>query len=147
MCYPRPMRWALLALLAGSARAAGVSKDDAAHNPALALRCADAEFPNKPDHVISASTDMARPRDAHPAFYGCFDWHSSVHGHWVLVRALKLQPDLPDAPRIRALLDAHLSTAAIAGELEYLRQPAHKTFQRSYGWAWLLKLSEELRGW
>ena len=137
----------LLVLLAAPASAAGPSREEAARFAALALRCADTELPNKPDHVISASTDMARPREAHPAFYGCFDWHSSVHGHWLMVRALKLYPDLPDAPRMRALLDAHLSTAAIAGELEYLRRPAQRTFERSYGWAWLLKLSEELDGW
>lgn len=113
----------------------------------LALKCADAEFPNKADHIAASEADLARPRDAHPSFYGCFDWHSSVHGHWLMVRALKTAPGMSEASRLRAALEAHLSTAAVAGELAYLAQPGRKTFERTYGWAWLLKLSEELRSW
>jgi hypothetical protein len=113
----------------------------------LALKCSGAEFPNKADHIAAGLDDLARPRDAHPAFYGCFDWHSSVHGHWLMVRALKSAPGLPGAEKLRAALDAHLSTAAVQGELAYLAQPGRKTFERTYGWAWLLKLAEELRAW
>ncbi|MFI5361954.1 MAG: DUF2891 domain-containing protein [Elusimicrobiota bacterium] len=129
------------------ARAASPSRAEAALFAAQALKCATTEFPNKQDHVADGPDDLARPRDAHPAFYGCYDWHSSVHGHWLMVRALKLYPDLPDAPRLRAALDAHLSTAAVSGELSYLARPSRKAFERTYGWAWLLKLDEELRGW
>lgn len=114
---------------------------------ALALKCASSEFPHKADHVAAGLDDLARPRDAHPSFYGCFDWHSSVHGHWLMVRALKLSPGLPAATGLRAALEAHLSTAAVAGELAYLAGANRKTFERTYGWAWLLKLSEELRSW
>ncbi len=137
-----------LLLLAPSARAEVPSRDQAARFAALALKCATTEFPNKQDHIADGADDLARPRDAHPSFYGCFDWHSSVHGHWLMVRALKLHPDLPDAARLRAVLDVQLSTSAVAGELRaYLARPSRKAFERTYGWAWLLKLDEELRGW
>jgi hypothetical protein len=134
-------------LFAPRARAGSPSREDAARFAALALKCATTEFPNKADHVADGADDLARPRDAHPAFYGCYDWHSSVHGHWLIVRALKLHPDLPDAARLRAVLDVQLSTSSIAGELGYLARPSRKAFERTYGWAWLLKLDEELRGW
>jgi hypothetical protein len=133
-----------LLLLPVSARAASPSRDEAAHFAALALKCATVEFPNKADHIADDAGDLARPRDAHPAF---FDWHSSVHGHWLMVRALQLYPDLPDAARLRAVLDVQLSTTAVAGELAYLAKPSRKSFERTYGWAWLMKLDEELRGW
>jgi hypothetical protein len=137
----------LILSLGTAARAASPSREEAARFAALALKCATTEFPNKQDHIADGVDDMARPRDAHPAFYGCFDWHSSVHGHWLMVRALKLYPDLPDAARLRALLDVQLSTTAVSGELAYLARPSRKAFERTYGWAWLLKLDEELRGW
>ncbi len=138
---------ALIFLLLLAPAASALTSDQASKLAALALKCSSAEFPNKQDHIAAGPDDLARPRDAHPAFYGCFDWHSSVHGHWLMVRALKGNKDLPDAARLRAALDAHLSTAAIKGELAYLAQPGRATFERTYGWAWLLKLDEELRGW
>lgn len=137
----------LVLLLVPAARAETPSREETAHYAALALKCATTEFPNKPDHVAGGEGDLARPRDAHPAFYGCFDWHSSVHGHWLMVRALKLHPDLPDAARLRSVLDVQLSTGAIAGEVAYLQGPNRALFERTYGWAWLLKLDEELRRW
>ena len=142
------MKFLLLPLLlAVPARAASPSREEAARFAAQALKCATAEFPNKADHIADDDGDLARPREAHPAFYGCFDWHSSVHGHWLMVRALKLYPDLPGAAPLRALLDVQLSTSAIAGEIAYLAKPSRRSFERTYGWAWLLKLDEELRGW
>ncbi len=137
----------LAALLAAPAGAASPTRDEAVRFAAMALTCATAEFPGKADHIADGPDDLPRPREAHPAFYGCFDWHSSVHGHWLLVRALKLYPDLPDARRVRDLLDVQLSTTAVAGELAYLAKPSRRSFERTYGWAWLLKLDEELRGW
>ena len=113
----------------------------------LALGCIQREYPNKLDHVINGSGDLLSPRTLHPAFYGCFDWHSAVHGHWMLVRLLKSFPALPEASEIRARISENLSSKNIAGELDYLRQPDRDTFERTYGWAWLLKLSEELQGW
>jgi hypothetical protein len=113
----------------------------------LALRCIRKEYPNKLDHVMNDSTEVRPPRDLHPAFYGCFDWHSSVHGHWMLVRLLELFPDLPNAAEIRSALDGNLGSANIAGEVAYLHQKSRSSFERTYGWAWLLKLAAELRGW
>ncbi len=113
----------------------------------LALACVQREFPNKPSHVMNDSTEVLSPRSLYPAFYGCFDWHSAVHGHWMLVRLLELFPSLPEASDIRSALDTNLSPENIAGEVAYFEQPNRKSFERTYGWAWLLKLAEELHGW
>ena len=102
------------------------------------------EFPNKPDHVLRDAADARRPRELHPAFYGCFDWHSCVHGHWLLARVLKEFPGLPEAAEIRAALHESLSAGNIQGELAYLAGPQREGFERTYGWAWLLKLATEL---
>lgn len=112
-----------------------------------ALDCVAKEYPNKPDHVMNGAQDATGPKAQHPAFYGCFDWHSSVHGHWMLARVLRLHPELPEAGRIRAVLGAHLAPGPIATELAYLEAPGRKAFERTYGWAWLLKLDAELRSW
>jgi hypothetical protein len=112
-----------------------------------ALDCVEKEYPNKPDHVMNGPEDATGPKAQHPAFYGCFDWHSSVHGHWMLVRVLRLNPQLPEAGRIRAVLGAHLAAGPIATELAYLAPLGRKAFERTYGWAWLLKLEAELRSW
>lgn len=102
------------------------------------------EYPNKLDHAMSGPGDVASPRALHPAFYGSYDWHSSVHMHWLLARLLRCFPSLPEAPAITAMLDRHLSPEAIAGEVAYLARPGTRSFERTYGWAWLLKLVEEL---
>ncbi len=117
------------------------------HFANLALKCIQREYPNKPDHVINDPGDVRRPRAMHPAFYGCFDWHSSVHGHWMLVRLLKLFPTLPEATAIRKALNENLAEENIRVETAYLDQPNRESFERTYGWAWLLKLGEELHGW
>lgn len=111
----------------------------------LALRCIQREFPYNPGHVITHAGDLRRPRELHPAFYGCFDWHSAVHGHWLLVRLLRRFPDLPAAAEIRAAVAANLTEDNLAAEAAYLA--GHRGFERTYGWAWLLKLAEELAGW
>jgi hypothetical protein len=113
----------------------------------LALNCIQREYPNKPSHVMNDEEDVKNPKELHPAFYGCFDWHSAVHGHWMLVRLLRLFPDLPEAEEIRNALGENLSAENITAEVEYLQQPNRKSFERTYGWAWLLKLAEELHGW
>jgi len=120
---------------------------NASHFAQLALKCVSREFPNKLDHVINDANDNKNPRSMHPAFYGCFDWHSSVHGHWMLVRLLRLFPALPEASRIREALNSNLSAENIAVEVTYLGQPNRQSFERTYGWAWLLKLAEELHDW
>jgi hypothetical protein len=114
---------------------------------ALAMKCNRKEYPNKLDHVMNDAGEVKGPRTLHPAFYGCFDWHSSVHGHWMLVRLLKMFPDLPEGPQIRAALDENLSRENLPAETAYLAQPNRQSFERTYGWAWLLKLAEELDSW
>lgn len=111
----------------------------------LALACVQREFPYQPAHVVSGPADAHRPRDLHPAFYGCFDWHSAVHGHWLLARVLRRFPDLPAGPVIRAALRANLAPAHLQAEADYFR--AHPGYERPYGWAWLLKLAQELAAW
>jgi hypothetical protein len=113
----------------------------------LALKGIQKEYPNKPGHVLSSAADARTPRALHPAFYGCYDWHSSVHGHWMLVRLLRLFPDLPEAKTIRTVLAEHLTAKNLKAEADYFNQPGRRSFERTYGWAWLLKLAEELHGW
>ena len=129
------------------ADSSSLTQTEASHFAQLALKCVSKEFPNKPDHTINDIPDVRRPRKMHPAFYGCYDWHSTVHGHWMLVRLLRLFPDLPEAPEIRRALNANLSAENIASEVIYLKQPNRQSFERTYGWAWLLKLAEELHDW
>jgi hypothetical protein len=114
---------------------------------ALALRCVRQEYPNKLDHVMNGAGEVQSPKDLHPAFYGCFDWHSSVHGHWMLVRLLRDHPGMARAAEIRAVLEENLAPERIAIEVAYLRQGNRRSFERTYGWAWLLKLAAELRTW
>ncbi len=112
-----------------------------------ALRCIGCEYPYNPAHVITGPDDIATPRVLHPAFYGCFDWHSAVHGHWLLAHILRRFPDLHQAGEIRAALAANLTEANLAAEAAYFQEPGRGGFERTYGWAWLLKLAEELSGW
>lgn len=113
----------------------------------LPLECIDIEYPNKLDQVLNQHKDLLAPQQLHPAFYGCFDWHSAVHGHWSLIRLLKTFPNLEEAAAIRAKIDAHLTTENIQRELAYFERRHNKEFERTYGWAWLLKLAEELHDW
>ncbi len=126
-----------------------LTADGAAHLAELPLRCLHQEYPNKTAHTIEAAGDAAlTPRELHPAFYGCFDWHSSVHGHWMLVRLLKTYPQLPKAAAIRAALDESFQPENLRAEAAYFaRYKLANTFERTYGWAWLLKLDLELRSW
>jgi hypothetical protein len=124
-----------------------LGRAQAVHLASLAMRCIAKEYPNKLDHVMNDAGEIKSPKALHPAFYGCFDWHSSVHGHWMLVRLLRQFPDMPDARKIRAALDANLSAENLRVETVYLDQPNRQSFERTYGWAWLLKLAEELSTW
>ncbi|HET6763563.1 MAG TPA: DUF2891 domain-containing protein, partial [Longimicrobiaceae bacterium] len=110
----------------------------------LALGHVEREYPNKLDHVMAGPADVRGPRELHPVFFGSFDWHSCVHGYWLLARVLRRFPAIAEAPAIRALFDAHLTDARVAGETAYLREPLRATFERPYGWAWLLMLAGEL---
>jgi hypothetical protein len=124
-----------------------LSQKEASHFAALALKCVNRELPNKPEHVINSSADVQSPKVLHPAFYGCYDWHSSVHGHWMLIRLLKTFPDLPESQQIRKAINANLTAENIRVEAGYMTQPSRQSFERTYGWAWLLKLAEELHSW
>jgi hypothetical protein len=112
-----------------------------------AIKAIEREYPNKPEHVMNAEADVLGPKALHPAFYGSFDWHSSVHGHWMLVRLLRLFPDLPEQKQIRAVLANHLTAKNLQVEADYFTKPNRQSFERTYGWAWLLKLAEELYFW
>jgi hypothetical protein len=107
----------------------------------LALGHLTREYPNKLEHVMASAAEVQSPRALHPIFYGSFDWHSCVHGYWLIARLYDRFPDLPEAPRIRALIDAHFTDAHVAGEVAYLQRPSARGFERPYGWAWLLALA------
>jgi hypothetical protein len=124
-----------------------LTQTEASHFASLAMKCIQKEYPNKLDHVNNDAADVRSPRAIHGTFYGCFDWHSSVHGHWMLVHLLRLFPAMPEARKIRAALNANLEAKNISGEVAYLGQANRASFERTYGWAWLLKLAEELRSW
>ena len=124
-----------------------LTREQASRFASLALKCIGREYPNKPDHTVNDGGDVRNPRSLHPAFYGCLDWHSSVHGHWMLVRLLRLFPDLPEAKQVRAALNENLTTENLLVEVKYLGQPNRQSFERTYGWAWLLKFAEELGRW
>ena len=124
-----------------------LTEKQASHFAGLALKCVNREFPNKPEHVINNASEVKSPKALHPAFYGCYDWHSSVHGHWMLVRLLKMFPSLPESTQIREALNANLTAENIRQEISYMKEPNRQSFERTYGWAWALKLMEELNGW
>jgi hypothetical protein len=113
----------------------------------LALTCVHTEYPNKISHVLSSDDDVAPPRELTPSFYGCFDWHSSVHGHWLLARLTRLYPDAPFAAEARAALGRSLTEDNLAAEAAYVAREGRESFERPYGLAWLLCLAEELRSW
>src|SRR5437016_3036431 len=113
----------------------------------LALACVEKEYPNKISHVLNSDTDVAPPHKLTPAFYGCYDWHSSVHGHWLLVRLLRTFPDAPFAAAARDALGKSLTAENLKREAAYIRGEGRASFERPYGFAWLLQLCAELREW
>jgi hypothetical protein len=114
----------------------------------MPMKCISKEFPNKTAHVSNNQDDhVLLPSQLHPAFYGCFDWHSSVHGHWMLVRLLKEFPGLPEADAIKKAIHQNLNEGNINEEIKYFELPNTASWERTYGWAWLLKLDEELSTW
>ena len=111
----------------------------------LALACVDREYPNKISHVLNSDADVAPPRKLTPAFYGCYDWHSSVHGHWLLARLARQFPEAPFAKTARAALRRNLTAENLKQEAAYLSEKGRTNFERPYGLAWLLQLVMELR--
>lgn len=111
----------------------------------LALSHVEREYPHKLDHVLRDADDLRAPSDLHPIFHGSFDWHSCVHGYWLLATLLRRAPDIAEAPAIRALFAARFTDERVAGEAAYFEQPMRGSFERPYGWAWLLMLAAELQ--
>ncbi len=124
-----------------------VDLEQASRLAALPLRCLETEYPNKLNQVLGTADELGTPRQLHPAFFGCFDWHSSVHGHWMLVALLRRFPDLPEADQIILQLQRSLTVENVAAEVAYFKRSSEKSFERTYGWAWLLRLSIELQQW
>ena len=120
--------------------------DSAVRFADLAMSCINREYPNKLGQVLKDASDLLPPHALHPAFYGCFDWHSSVHGHWMLVKLLKVMNELPRREEISAAVFSSLDPAKIEGEVNYFEN-ASPSWERTYGWAWLLQLATELRTW
>jgi hypothetical protein len=113
----------------------------------LALACVHKEYPNHLSHTLNSDADLAPPRLLTPAFFGCYDWHSSVHGHWLLVRLVRTFPDAPFVQPAREALRQSLTAKNIAQEAAYLRGEGRASFERPYGLAWLLQLVAELKEW
>lgn len=111
---------------------------------AIALAHVSREYPHKMDHVMASAADVVGPRTAHPIFFGSFDWHSCVHGYWLLARILRRFPDISAADEIKSLFDERITAPNVAAEVAYLARPASRAFERPYGWGWLLALQAEL---
>ncbi|MGH8251410.1 MAG: DUF2891 domain-containing protein [Steroidobacteraceae bacterium] len=144
----QPLLVGLLCAFAAAAQAQQALDDAAAGRFAgLALACAHREYPNKISHVLGSDADVRPPRELTPVFYGCFDWHSAVHGHWLLVRLARLHPEAGFAASSREALGKSFTEANVAAEVSYLLGPGRVSFERPYGLAWLLQLIAELRAW
>jgi hypothetical protein len=136
-----------LARVAAAAPGDHLGADAAGRFVALALACVHKEYPNKISHVLNGDEDVRAPHDLTPAFYGCYDWHSAVHAHWLLVRAARLYPAAPFAAAAREAVGRSVTPRNISGELHYMQRDGMASFERPYGLAWLLQLGAELRSW
>src|SRR5271169_2326617 len=138
----------LLFTMSAAAQNAGEFDIKAAQRFAnLALACVHKEYPNHISHTLNSDADAAPPRKLTPAFYGCYDWHSSVHGHWLLVRLVRTFPHAAFVPSAREALRQSLTAENLAQESAYLRAEGRASFERPYGLAWLLQLVAELHEW
>jgi hypothetical protein len=142
-----PIALACGLLLPGAAVAAPLTAEQATKFARLALDGIAKEYPHKPADVLNGDADVLPPRQVHPAFHGCYDWHSAVHGHWMLVRILRRFPGIGIEGEIRAALGANLTAENLEAEARFFSRPGATSFERPYGWAWLLKLAEELHDW
>jgi len=137
----------MTAPIAASTQVESLEADSAGRFAALALNCVDQEYPNLIHHVMTGDDEVGPPRQLTPAFYGCFDWHSAVHGHWLLVRLMRQFPDADFADKARDKLAANLSEDKLLAEAAYMAHPERDGFERPYGLAWLLQLVAELDQW
>ena len=124
-----------------------MKEEQAAGFVKLALAGIDREYPNKPGQLMRGAEDVKSPKELHPVFYGQFDWHSSVHGHWMLVRLVKLFPEAAFAGEVREHLATRMTEEGLAAEAAYFEVKENSSFERMYGWAWALRLAAELRDW
>jgi hypothetical protein len=137
----------LFFLIAFNSKCQQLTIEQAEHLIALPLKCAQQEYPNKLGQVLNSNEELQSPQALHPAFYGCFDWHSSVHGHWLMVRLVKEFPDLKQAATARSILSKQLSAENIQQEMAFFTTKYNESFERTYGWAWILQLQIELDSW
>lgn len=124
-----------------------LDRDQADRLIQLPLHCVDTEYPNRLGQTLGSDDDLKSPKVLHPSFYGCFDWHSSVHGHWSLVALLKQYPNSKNAEKAKAKLKESITAENILKEVAYFKGKYNGSYERTYGWAWLLKLAEELHTW
>ena len=124
-----------------------LTQSNAEHLAKLPLKCIQQEYPNKTGQVLNSIEDAQGVKEFRPAFYGCFDWHSSVHGHWMLIKLLKTYPNLHNADSIYTAISNNMTPQNIAKEVAFFETENNSSFERMYGWAWLLKLAEELHTW
>lgn len=136
-----------LPLMAQEAEQRALTDEGLERFAGLALSCVHQEYPNKIAHVLQSDEDVKPPRQLTPSFYGCFDWHSAVHGHWLLARLARLHPEAAFAEEARAALKTSLAPERIEGEVAYINGEGRASFERPYGLAWLLQLAAELREW
>jgi hypothetical protein len=145
-CLGQPQKQAM-PNQSSSQHAADFNAEAAQRFAQLALDCVHKEYPNKLAHSLNSDADVAPPRKLTPAFYGCYDWHSSVHGHWLLARLARTFPGAAFTTAARAALQQSLTKENIAQEVIYLKADGRASFERPYGLAWLLQLGGELREW
>ena len=120
---------------------------DADKLASLPLKCIGQEYPNKLSQVLNKDAELLPPSQLHPVFYGCFDWHSAVHGHWSLIKLVKTFPGLQQADSIKKLLLQRITAEKIQQEIAYFDIPNNTTYERAYGWAWLFQMATELHTW
>ena len=113
----------------------------------LPLHCVGTPYPYKPGETLESKADLVEPASVHPIFYGCFDWHSAVHGYWSMVTLLQQFPEMDRADEVRSFLKEKITAENVAVEVAFFEKPINKSFERTYGWAWILKLSETLHNW
>ena len=123
-----------------------LTSESASRFARLALDCIHREYPNKLNQVLNDASQLLPPKQLHPAFFGCFDWHSSVHGHWMLTKIVKQFPELPERQQIFDGISKSLTVENIAAEIEYFGTES-ASWERTYGWAWLLQFATELEKW
>lgn len=129
------------------ANSPALTVEEASRLAAMPLHCTQVEYPNKLNQVLATEEYLKGPKDLHPAFYGCFDWHSSVHGHWMIVNLLRHFPQISEGPAIRDILKTNISKSKIEQEVAFFHTPENGNYERIYGWAWLLALAAELHQW